>query len=87
MSKIEGGGRPNDPLPPSRLRVTIFSRRLLELRFFCDSSIEIKILGSLKYLSRIFKRVVQLCEMFEDPENVDFESRRAGCCCLLLRQS
>ena len=29
MSKVEGGG-PIDP-PPSRLRVTIFSRRLLGL--------------------------------------------------------
>ena len=30
MSKVEGGGGPIDP-PPSRLRVTIFSRRLLGL--------------------------------------------------------
>ena len=29
MSKVEGGGGPIDP--PSRLRVTIFSRRLLRL--------------------------------------------------------
>ena len=29
MSKVDGG--PIDPLPPSRLRVTIFSRRLLGL--------------------------------------------------------
>ena len=30
MSKVEGGGGPIDP--PSRLRVTIFSRRLLGLK-------------------------------------------------------
>ena len=32
MSKVEGGGGPIDP--PSRLRVTIFSRKLLGLNFF-----------------------------------------------------
>ena len=32
MSKVEeGGGGPIDPPPPSRLRLTIFSRRLLGL--------------------------------------------------------
>ena len=32
MSKVEGGGEgPIDPPPPSRLRVAIFSRRLLRL--------------------------------------------------------
>ena len=32
MSNVEGrGGGPIDPPPPSRLRVTIFSRRLLGL--------------------------------------------------------
>ena len=32
MSKV-GGGVPIDPPPPSRLRVTIFSRRLLGLKY------------------------------------------------------
>ena len=31
MSKVDGGGGPIDP--PSRLRVTIFSRRLLGLNY------------------------------------------------------
>ena len=31
MSKVEGGGAPIDPPPPSGLRVTIFSRRLIGL--------------------------------------------------------
>ena len=31
MLKVEGGGVPINPPPPSRLRVTIFSRRLLGL--------------------------------------------------------
>ena len=32
MSKVEGRGGPIDPRPPLRLRVTIFSRRLLGLK-------------------------------------------------------
>ena len=36
MSKVEGGGGSDWPPPPSRLRVTIFSRRLLGLMQFLE---------------------------------------------------
>ena len=49
MSKVEGGGVRLTP-PPSRLRVTIFSRRLLGLSV---------VMGLVKYL--VMSRIFSLC--------------------------
>ena len=51
MSKVEGGGGPFEPPPPpSRLRVTIFSRRLLGLSV---------VMGLVEYL--VMSRIFSLC--------------------------
>ena len=46
MSKVEGGGGPIDPPVLSRLRVTIFSRRLLGLTIIPQTRIRCELLDS-----------------------------------------
>ena len=78
MSKVEGGGVRLTPPPPSRLRVSIFSSRLLGLKLLYVSSVIYETTVALsmcctnKYYNNLF--ISYIYRSFSNKEQIKFNT-------------